>query len=377
MEDLNQEKKADTPTLKIGEHLTQLRESRGASVKSLSQQTKISSSTITALEQNNFKHLPNKAYTKGFVKSLVKTLDGDQELALKIFEDTYRQEFPEEYAKTDEDLVHGPIKKMRTREGQNASILIYGGVLVFAIIGVLYFFGSRDQSQVEIATPETVTPTPPTESSEVEARETEAPTQRVSEAPETQQEIQQEIQEEIQETARSAPESEALEEVVEVGQVEAASTSVSLEDLEVNIRPFPPTELFTIANEEHTQLVEEHIPAEFRNLNPEAQNVFITAIDGSSWLTYKIDDGQIRRVILNPGRHIKLQGEVIRLFVGNLNSLKIFLDNQLIDAPSRTGVKSLVFPEHKKAEFQLPLFIFPGDGSTLTSEEYQEMISTN
>src|SRR5690606_29633163 len=101
-----------------------------------------------------------------------------------------------------------------------------------------------------------------------------------------------------------------------------------------------------------------------RTLISGVEHVFIYAEGGESWLTYKVDGEDIRRVILQDGRFLKLSGNFIRMFVGNLNVLKIFYQNQLIDAPSSSGVKSLVFPEARKSELSLPLFVFPGDGTT-------------
>jgi hypothetical protein len=42
--------------------------------------------------------------------------------------------------------------------------------------------------------------------------------------------------------------------------------------------------------------------------------------------------------------------------MGNFNATAVFLNNQLVTAQTRTGVKSMIFPEKNGVNFQLPLF---------------------
>ena len=54
-----------------------------------------------------------------------------------------------------------------------------------------------------------------------------------------------------------------------------------------------------------------------------------------------------------------------------INVTKIFYNNKLISVSSKTGVKSLIFPENRKLEFELPLFVPNKDRRLFTSEEYK------
>ena len=69
-----------------------------------------------------------------------------------------------------------------------------------------------------------------------------------------------------------------------------------------------------------------------------------------------------------------LRGDLVLLFLGNIGGVKVFLNNQLLSIESRSGVKSLIFPQEQKDRFSLPLFVYPKDGSVWTSEEYQNRI---
>lgn len=107
-------------------------------------------------------------------------------------------------------------------------------------------------------------------------------------------------------------------------------------------------------------------------MNPELQNVYVAAVEGNTWLSYKIDNKPIESHIISQGGSLFLQGEVIRVFLGNVNVTRIFYNNYLIDTPSKSGVKSLVFPEESNSNYSLPLFPKANDDILYTSEEYMK-----
>ena len=59
---------------KVGDQLRDLRESKGYSLKYISQQTKISVRILENIEKSNFKELPNKTYVTGFLRSYCRIL---------------------------------------------------------------------------------------------------------------------------------------------------------------------------------------------------------------------------------------------------------------------------------------------------------------
>lgn len=100
------------------------------------------------------------------------------------------------------------------------------------------------------------------------------------------------------------------------------------------------------------------------------QNVYIVATDDNTWISYKVDDEKIKRYILKKGRSVLIKGNQILLFMGNFNATKVFLNNKLVSADSKTGVKSMIFPEAKAKDFELPLF--PSvNGVPYSAKEYK------
>jgi hypothetical protein len=107
-----------------------------------------------------------------------------------------------------------------------------------------------------------------------------------------------------------------------------------------------------------------------KSFNSNMQNVYIKCPDGNTWVSYKIDSNPIVSVIINKGSDLFLQGNEIRLFLGNVNVTKIFYNNYLIETPTKSGVKSLVFPEENNSKYMLPLFPKAKDDILYTSEDY-------
>ena len=119
-----------------------------------------------------------------------------------------------------------------------------------------------------------------------------------------------------------------------------------------------PRNLFTLS--ESTDEVEnpEVFPERFRKaMDENKENLYIHALEGDTWLSYQVDGEDIKRFVLKKGKSLFLQAEeVILLFMGNFNAAKIFYNNKLVEADTRTGVKSLIFPEAQAANYEFPLF---------------------
>jgi cytoskeleton protein RodZ len=119
--------------------------------------------------------------------------------------------------------------------------------------------------------------------------------------------------------------------------------------------------------------INELLPNDFKVTPIEGiQAVFITAVKSDSWLTYKSDDDPIKKFVLKKGRSLLFRAKEARVFLGNLGAVKIFLNNKPLIVKSRTGVKSLVFPQENAGNYMMPLFIYKEDGSVQTSQEWIE-----
>jgi hypothetical protein len=109
-----------------------------------------------------------------------------------------------------------------------------------------------------------------------------------------------------------------------------------------------------------------------RSANSSLQNVYIRAVEGNTWVSYKIDGQPIGSVIINKTGELYLQGSEIRLFLGNVNVTRIFYNNYLIETPTKSGVKTLIFPEESNSKYMQPLFPKAKDDILYTSEEYMK-----
>jgi len=115
------------------------------------------------------------------------------------------------------------------------------------------------------------------------------------------------------------------------------------------------------------------LPDQIKNsTNPELQNIYIKAVSGNTWLSYKIDDKPIESVIINKDSDLFIQGGEIRIFLGNVNVTKIFYNNSLIETPTKSGVKSLIFPSESNEKFLMPLFPKAKDDVLYTAEDYMK-----
>lgn len=107
--------------------------------------------------------------------------------------------------------------------------------------------------------------------------------------------------------------------------------------------------------------------------SPSKENVYIKAVDGDSWITYKKDGNQVQSLVLRKGRGLFIQGSEVRIFMGNIPATKIYYNNKHLD-PGSGIVKNLVFPASNASKYALPMFVRLKDGSVLTSDEYQNKI---
>ncbi len=351
----------------IGSFLKENREGKKVSLKIVSQHTRISLSMLENLELDQLDQLPSKAYVRGFVKSYAKTLGLNESDCISLLERTYNLRFP-----------HEPETKEAPREPEasikiSSGVKIGIGVIAALVVVVALIFESRrsggileqdttTNSQESIVAPETLTEDTPLQN----------PTPEIaskSEGEEVALEVAPAPVVVATPTVAPTPASTPVAKKEEVKTEEKKEVAGE----EISFRPFGPSPLYSYDTSASEAQLNEWLPAYIRSsMVPGKQNVFITAINGDSWLTYREDSGDIKKFVLKEGRHITLRGDLVLLFLGNLSGVKVFLNNQLLSLQSRSGVKSVIFPQEERTRFSLPLFVYPKDGSVWTSEEYQQ-----
>lgn len=365
----------------LGEYLKQKRIDKNYTLEKLSQKTKISINILKYLESNDFRHLPSAAYIKGFVTSYVKVLGLPLEEAINKMEYTYLnvlgKPFPAlNHTKLMNSTPGSSGKSLPINETSNPHDVIESGdsiientksmlpILIFGAIILLFVGGYKLISSViekEVSRNKARDLGPKIESSSALVTENKS--------------------KELNNKTSSSPKVDQ-QSVSEKSPV-AETTKVTTEDQSTTQefpRNFPTVDFkkvrgktFTVKMDAPENTDTEMFPSKFRDsMNSEMQNLYIRALDGNTWLSYKIDNNPIVSIIINKGNDLFIQGNEIRIFLGNVNVTKIFYNNYLIDTPTRSGVKSLIFPEESNSKYHLPLFPKANDDILYTAEDYMK-----
>lgn len=374
--------------LTIGAYLIKQRQEKGFSLVNISQYTRINISVLEKLETNDFSKLPNKTYLKGFVRAYVKAINADEKMALQLLDQTY------------DSLNKGPtleqtnvLKEEKEKVHYAPIIFVSFSIAFLLIIGgyLTYHHFSKTpknpevafeqvvkeedtiQSDVLMATPAsavtsvqstapelvavataTATPTPT-----ATATPTPTPTVAATPAPKPT----------LAPTPLYTPKPIATALVQEVSDGATPKEVARKVDGEEIVFQLAPSTAYTY--QKKPENLDELLPIPFQKaVSSKKQNIYINAYDGDSWITYKKDNDPIKKFVLKKGRYLFIVGDEIRLFVGNVQSSRIFYNNKLLSIDPKNGVKSLVFPESSWAKYHLPLFVYLKSGQVITSDEF-------
>jgi len=357
----------------LGDFLKQKRLDKNFSLERLSQKTKISVNILKSLESNDFSSLPNPAYVKGFVINYVKILGISQEEAIDRLEFTYLKKIGKPFPvlnhtkkfsassapknEIEEESPHNIISKNENVIDQTKSMLPF---IVFAIVVATFIGGYKIISSVvenEAKTTQSTEDEPTFESSA--ALDPNPPVEKVEEAPTKVETGEVKVEAE--------PEVKKEEPIIVKKPVEERKNFPEVKFNKIR------SSLFTLLPDSPDNNDPAIFPPAIRDAYVASlQNVYIKALEGNTWVSYKIDNNPIESVIISKGSDLFLQGNEVRMFLGNVNVTRIFYNNTLIKAPTKSGVKSLIFPEESNQKYVLPLFPKATDDILYTSEEYQK-----
>lgn len=360
-QELEVEANTTTNEITIGQYLREKREQKGLSLKVISQQTKIHIGLLENLEADMFNKLPSKAYVRGFVKSTSKILGLDQDYALALLENAYRAHVPpaaveitnydikNDVAKnTISSIAPDSFETMKSLTANSGILLLKIGIAAIAVviigINVKNFF-ERSPEEIQPKLPEVLTT----------LQKRKAPTPKPVEAPVVAEPVSREeplkinlIQDKNQKT-------------------DVVVKDVNLSTISIGEKQFAPDT--TIPADQMDTL----LPPKYRiQVVKGTETIFLNASEGDSWLTYKVDDKDIKKFVLRQGRTLFLRGSLIRLFIGNSKSLKIFYNNKpvVLVSNGKATSKNIVLPEELKTKYMAPLFVFKDDGSVVTSDVF-------
>lgn len=359
LQNLAEPAQSEDVNLNIGDLIRNKREEKGLSLKVISQQTKIHIGLLESLEANQFEKLPSKAYVRGFVKSTCKILGIEQELALHLLDVAYEkseskiktpvqnQEIKAEAARnTLTTMSETPLETVKSVTASSAVFLTKAAVVVL-IVGIVGFnvknFMEKSSDETETKLPEVLST----------LHKKTAPAPRPVVKPE--------------------PVVEKPEEPIQVNLIQDKNQKVDVTVNDINLSTISLGEKQFAEEKMDQEKIDELLPAKYRVQPVKGmETIFINASKGDSWLTYKVDDKDIKKFVLRQGRTLFLRGGVIRLFIGNTKSLSVFYNNKPVNISvgTKTGVKNIVLPEELKTKYMAPLFVFQDDGTVMTSDEY-------
>lgn len=369
----------------LGDYLKQKRTEKNYSLEKLSQKTKISINILKSLEANDFEHLPSAAYIKGFVSSYVKVLGLPMDEAINKMEYTYLNVLGKPFpALNHTKSMPGvgtnspaPVREAGTKNREpetaqptphevieNSDSLIDNTksvlpIAIFAAIILAFVGGYKLISSVV--------------ESEVSDQKTKDLGPKIQPSSAL---INNHDQPKKEEPPKVEPGTDTTTPVA-VAPVEEKKPEEE-KPLADFPRNFPLVDfkqikgkLFSVKTDAPENSNPEILPEKIKSsVNPALQNVYVRAVDGNTWTSYKIDSNPIVSVIISKGNDLFLQGNEIRLFLGNVNVTKIFYNNYLIETPTKSGVKSLIFPEERNEKHMMPLFPKAKDDILYTAEEY-------
>lgn len=141
-------------TESLGEQLRLAREARGITLREISDETRIATRYLEAIEQNNYKGLPGGIFNKSFVKAYAKHIGFDEKEALNAYARTARE------MGTDPDEVsltpHTPAEQFSNSRSPIVTLLLtllILGILSLSAYGLLHWYQNRGASTQQAGAP--------------------------------------------------------------------------------------------------------------------------------------------------------------------------------------------------------------------------------
>lgn len=115
----------------IGEKIQEIRKQKGFSIKELEKQTKIKSSFISAIENNDWESLPEFPVLQGFIKNIANNLNIDTQQAVALL----RRDYPPKKLRVNPK----PDLKSKFQWSPRTTFLLGIILVVFIVLGYLGF----------------------------------------------------------------------------------------------------------------------------------------------------------------------------------------------------------------------------------------------
>jgi cytoskeleton protein RodZ len=143
----------------LGEQLRRARESRGVTLREVSEQTRITMRHLEAIEADDIKALPGGIFNKSFVKSFARHVGFPEARALELYERVAR----ERGLHTDEVATSPQRERVYMGESSRSPLMTYGlSVLIVGLLALVVYAGLHyyRRTEAEQAGAPAQTPTP-------------------------------------------------------------------------------------------------------------------------------------------------------------------------------------------------------------------------
>ena len=366
----------------LGQYLSRMRKRKNIDLKNIAVTTRINYNVLLSLENDVFENLPNRTYLRGFIRCLVKEIEADEDHALNLLDKYWAKttQSPSEEGQGSFESIH--INSTLDRDFtklENLKKKVYKipiKYLVAALLGLICIgTGFLFLKKVFIATNQEANIIRETNRVAQPVDEVRAPVTQIKKSPppavkdemllkEDQTTLEQEV-ENTEEVKMAVPPKPGPSTALPSPTMDPPDIRTDLPRRVLQITPKPITltqmqyPLYSL-DPHHPKLKDETLfPQRIRKAyTPGEEHVFINAARGDTWLVYKNSDDDAKNFILRQGRTLFLRGREIRLFLGNLNAIDIFYNNQYLKAKTINGVRSLIFPHKLAKESEIPFFIY-------------------
>lgn len=143
----------------LGEFFREAREAQGLTFGQVAASTKIQESYLQAIEEENFQILPQKVFTKGFVRTYAQLLGIDEEEALRRFSAAAGSYYLKE-EEEQQQVIQREEDDRKGKANRNA-VIILTGVILIGLVFILPREQSSPPSKPQEPTPEAISePTP-------------------------------------------------------------------------------------------------------------------------------------------------------------------------------------------------------------------------
>lgn len=296
----------------LGTYFQEAREAQGLTLEEVAASTRIQEAYLKAIEEEDFPHLPQKVFAKGFVRTYARTLGLDEEEALRRFSasaGSYYQKEEEEH----QQVLQREEEDRKGKANRNAVIVLTGVILIG-----LVFILPREQSS----------PPTPAPSQEQKSEPVPESTMQPSDSPDDLESESGGAQDVVSEP-QNLPPSQNVEEA----PAQVASVPKPVPTPSVSTQPSPDR----IEVVEETPVVASPEPAVRVMTSPfepgggEQDGPLMLELEALeiTWVVVRSDDREPHEALLQPGeRALWRAHERFLLTLGNAGGVKVTLNGE-------------------------------------------------